>query len=543
MSRQAGQAARAGHDAVAAGAVDGSTGGVARAAGVIALGNVSSRILGLVRVTVIAGLFGATGLVSAYQIAATVPTMIYDLLVGGMLSSALVPVFTEYAASRSREEFSRLVGVVLTLAFAAVVVVVALLQVFAPQVAWLLGSGFSPELQSVTVRSIRIVTIALLFFTLSGVVTGTLYTLKRFTYPAFGAAAFNVGVLICAVSLSNTFGIYSLAVGVVLGSVIQLAIQLPDLREVRPHLGFDLRHPGLRRIIRLYLPVLAGLLIGQVQVAIDRNLASHTGEQSIAWMQNATTLIQFPHGLVAVAISLAVLPSLSRSYALKDREGYRSTLSLGLRLVIMLIVPAAVALFILARPVIELIFQHGRFTPVDTAWTALALRYYLIGLVFASIDWPLNYAFYARQDTLTPALVGVFSVVVYLIVALSLLPGLGMIGLVLADSCKHVAHAMTMLVLAHIRLEGLDLRRLGPATAKTLAMSAVMGLLIMSVLAGIQPVLALGGFANNLIAVGVAGSLGLAAYFVTGAALRQEEIHLLWTRVRDRFSSPRAVKR
>jgi putative peptidoglycan lipid II flippase len=201
----------------------------------------------------------------------------------------------------------------------------------------------------------------------------------------------------------------------------------------------------------------------------------------------------------------------------------------------MLIVPAAVALFILAQPVIQLIFEHGRFTPVDTAWTALALRYYLLGLVFASIDWPLNYAFYARQDTLTPALVGVFSVAVYLVVALSLLPSMGMIGLVLADSCKHFAHAVTMLVLAYVRLDGLEVGRLAAGAGKTIAMSALMGLLIVAILAGLRPVTSHPGFTSNLITVTVSGGLGLLIYLAAGAALRQEEMLLLWSRARARL--------
>ncbi len=231
------------------------------------------------------------------------------------------------------------------------------------------------------------------------------------------------------------------------GSLIQLIIQLPALRGLALSFRLDLSHPALRRILYLYLPVLASLFVTQFQIAVDRNLASRTGEQSIAWMMNATTLIQFPHGLVAVAISLAVLPSLSSFSALGDMDGYRRTLSLGLRMVIVLIVPATVGLFILARPVISVIFEHGRFTSFDTGWTTLALRFYLFGLIFAAIDWPLNYASYARQDTLTPALVGVFSILIYLLIAFSLLPEYGMIGLVLADSFKQFSHAAVMLIL------------------------------------------------------------------------------------------------
>lgn len=517
---------------------------VTKAAGIVALGNISSRILGLVRVTLIATLFGATGLVSAYQIAAIVPTMVYDLLVGGMLSSALVPVFSEYAASKGREELGRLVGAVLTLGILFISVVVLGIEVFAPTLAWLLGGGFSPELLAVTTRAIRIVAIALLFLSLSGIVTGVLYALKRFTYPAFGAAAFNVGIIAAALLLSHRLGIYSLVVGIVLGSLIQLGIQVPELRRtgIGLHLRLDPSHPGLRRLVRLYLPVMLGLLISQIQIAIDRNLATRTGEQSIAWMQNATTLIQFPHGLVAVAISLAVLPSLSQFHALGDPAGYRRTLSLGLRLVIILTVPAAVGLFVLARPAVAAIFEHGRFTPADTYWTSLALKYYVLGLIFAAIDWPLNYAFYARQDTVTPALVGVLSVGVYLAAALSLMPSYGMIGLVLADSIKHCSHALTMLLLTYKKLGGLENRRLLSTLLTSAFLSGAMALVILAVLRWWPSVGGPGAFLSEVVLLGTAGGLGLVTYFGLGTILGQEDLLILWGRFRVRLR-PKAVQR
>ena len=508
---------------------------IAGAAGIIALGNVASRVLGLVRVTVIADLFGATGLVSAYQIAATVPTMIYDLLIGGMLSSALVPVFSEYAVAKTREELWRIVSVVLSLTAVALGLFVVILELLAPQVAWLLGGGFEAELQTVATTSIRIVVPAVLLLGLSGVVAGLLYTLKRFAYPAFGAAVFNMGIILGALFLSRSLGIYSLVVGTVLGAGLQLAIQLPGLRGMRFSFSLDLSHPGLRRIALLYTPIVLGLVISQIQVAIDRNLASRTGAQSIAWMQNATNLIQFPHGLVAVAISLAVLPSLSQLSATADWIGYRRTLAMGLRMVVVLIFPATVGLFILAKPIIALIFEHGAFTAYDTAWTSLALRCYLLGLVFAAVDWPLNYAFYARQDTLTPASVGVLSVLVYLMVALPLMRPLGMIGLVLADSAKHTAHALTMLVLLHRRVGSFRGQGVGATTFRAVLASAAMGALTYWAMTWLQGAVDMGRLWGELAVVGGAGLTGLIVYGMLVTLMGVEEVKLIWEMVRTRL--------
>ena len=286
--------------------------GIAKAAGILSLGNVASRVLGLVRQTVIADLFGASPYVSAFVAAARVPTMIYDLLIGGLLSSALVPVFSDYASPQKRQELWRVFSIVVSLAVVILSLIVILLELFAPQVAWLLGSGFDAQLRAVTTRMIRIILPAVLFFGLSGMVTGLLYTLKRFTYPAFGAAIYNAGIITAAVLLADKVNIYSLALGILLGAMLQLAIQLPDLRDVRFAFSLNLSHPALRHIAGLYLPIVLGLVISQIGIVIDSNLASRTGGESIAWMDFATRLIQFPIGMVSAAVSLAILPTLSQ---------------------------------------------------------------------------------------------------------------------------------------------------------------------------------------------------------------------------------------
>ncbi len=513
-------------------------GGIAQAAGIIALGSISSRVLGLVREQIIAYFFGASGLVSAFGIAGKVPKMIYDLLVGGMLSAALVPVFSQVAEQKGRPALWALFSRVASLVAVVLAAIVLLLEILAPQVAWLLGGGFAPELQAALSRMIRIIAPAVLVFGLSGVVTGLLYTLRSFTYPAFAAAAFNLGIIVAAPLLAGRLDAYSLAVGVLLGSLLQLLIQAPALRGTQFRFRLDFSDPALRRILILYLPIALGLVISNVQVAIDQRLASSTGESSIAWMDRATTLVQLPHGMVAVAISLAVLPTLARLSATGDDEGFSQTLGTGLRLVLVLIVPATLALLVLAEPIIALLFEHGKFTPYDTFWSAWALRYYLAGLIFAAIDWPLNYAFYARQDTLTPALVGILSVGVYLAVALLLIKPLGMLGLVLADSAKHFSHAVTMLFLTRRRIGGLADLRLGQTAVKALlAASAMAGLMavVMNLSTSLVGSTALIG---KLVSVVIPGVVGVAVYLGFISLLRVEEVGLLRTELRQRMRRP-----
>ncbi|MDM8530242.1 murein biosynthesis integral membrane protein MurJ [Anaerolineales bacterium HSG25] len=518
---------------------------IVRAATLIAAGNIVSRVLGLGREVVIAYFFGATEFVSAFRIAQQVPTMLYDLLVGGMVSSAFVPIFSEQA-ERDRTELWHIASLILTLVTLIMSLTVLLIELAAPQVAYLMASGFSDSLLVVTTRLLRITTPAILLLGLSGVVTGLLQALNRFALPAFTAAVFNATIIVTAMLGVTLFdwGIEALAVGLLLGAFMQLLLQLPGLRDAQLRFVFNLRHPTLRRVVKLVLPILLGLAISQLAIAIDRNLASRTGEQSIAWMQNATTIIQFPLGLIAAAISLAILPTLSR-LAITDStatgqsepiqtapsQGFMEMLAQGLRFVLILIIPATVALFILADPIVSLLFERGRFMPYDSQQTTLALRFYLLGLTFAAIDQPLIFAYYARQNTLTPALVGLLGVGFYLVTAFSPMLMLGrpmqMTDLVLANSAQLSGHALVMLWLVN-RLAPLHGHAIGLTTLKSLGAAMLMGALLWVTLPILQSWLGTDTFSQRAMLVVGLTIAGSVTYFAGLALLRVPELALIW---------------
>jgi putative peptidoglycan lipid II flippase len=518
--------------------------GIASAATIIALGNVTSRVLGLLREMVIADLFGATGLVSAFDIAARVPRMLYDLLIDGLISSALVPVFSELA-ERDRNELWRVASIMLSLATLLMSAGVLLLELFAPQVAWVMAGGYEPELLELIARLMRITSPAVVFLSLAGITTGLLYALKRFTLPSFTAAVFNASIVVAALVLTGKFGwgIESLALGLLIGSVMQVALQLPGLRDARLRFSLNWRHPILRRIIRLYTPVVLGLVVSQMGIVIDRNLASRTGAQSIAWMRYATTLVQFPLGLVSVAISLAILPTLSRQASSPgdtSREEFLDTLATGLRMVLVLILPAVVGLFALSEPVVALVFEHGDFTSFDTEQTARALRIYLLGTTFAAIDLPLVYAFYARKNTLTPALVGVLSVGLYLVAALTptLLRDLSMTDLVFANSVQLTGHALVMLWLINHRVGSMRGRGLRRTTIKALMASLAAGGAAFATAYWLAARFSAQTLLHEVIVVGGAALAGLAVYGLLVVLLRIEEVGMVVELLRRRFGKP-----
>lgn len=506
---------------------------ITRAATIVSLGNILSSGLGLVRETVKSHFFGASGFVSAYNVAAIVPSMLYDLLVGGLVSSALVPMFSELAAKKDRTELWRLLSLLLSVAVVFLSLAVLAIELFAPQVARFMAGGFDEQLLQTTIDLMRLTVPAVLFLSLSSVLSGVLYALKRFAFPAFSAPLYNASMIVVAIVLADRFGIAAMALGLLAGSILQVAFQLPALRGATLRWHFDVNDPALRKMLKLYTPVLGGLIIGQVAIALSLNLASRTGAAGIALMDYPTRLIQFPLGLIVSAVSIAILPSLSRHAALNSIVDFKATLAQGLRLVLVLIIPAAIGLAVLAPNIVQLLFEHGAFTHADTHAVTLMLWLYLIGLIFAGIDQPLVFAFYARKDTLTPAVVGLIcNVGIYLFMAivppaLSNRP-LQVTDLAIANSVQWMSHALIMLWLLRYRLGGLGGHGLGK-----LALKAVIGSLAMALGAYGAISVLVAVFGERSIAreaVGVIGAAAIGAGIYLGAMLimRAQEIRSIW---------------
>src|SRR5919202_4418071 len=291
---------------------------IAGAAAIIFLGNVASRLLGLAREIVIAALFGNTGATSAFRTAARLAVVAYDLLISGAISAALVPVFTDYADTPDRRAFGRVVSVVLNLLLLALAAVLLALGLAAP---WLVGLlGADPAYFTLTVTLTRWALLSVFFLGVAGVVTAACYARRDFKWPALATAAYNLGIIAAALGLTRIWppsdaSIVALAIGLVLGALLQAAVQLPGLRDVRYQPLLDWQHPGVRRKLRLYAPVVAGLVVTNIGVGWYLFLGWQAGPDVLATLGFATNLVQFPLGLVASAVSLAALPTLARAAA------------------------------------------------------------------------------------------------------------------------------------------------------------------------------------------------------------------------------------
>jgi putative peptidoglycan lipid II flippase len=478
--------------------------GILTAAVLILLGNLVSRLLGLVREQVIAGYFGVSVVTSAFQTASTVPTMFYDLVIGGAVSAALIPVLSGYFEEDDREELGRVVGTLLTGAALILGLLVGLLLLIAGPVTIVLGVAPGDRVYGATVEMVRIVVPALLFLGLAGVAGAVCYARRWTAYPAAAIALFNGGLVLTTVLLHQRLGGASLVLGMMAGAVLQLLAVLPGLSGIPIRPGLDLAHPAVRRIVRLYAPVAAGLVITELGVLFDRHFAWQTGDLSLSVMRYATTIVQLPLGLVGTATSLAALPLLSR---LVDRDDeYRQTLCTGLRLALLAILPALAFLVVFTEPTIRIIFQRGAFDAAATSLTVRAFLLYAPQLPFVAVDQLLVYAFYARKNTVTPMLVGLAGVGIYLVTALlSIGPlQLGLSGLIIANTLQNSLHAVILFVLLTRAAGSLSGYGLGATVARGVLAALVAGAAGALLVGRLSP---------------PAGTAALLAYLVAGGAV------------------------
>lgn len=522
-------------------AADNPQGGIARAATLTSIGNFSSRVIGLVRETVKSFYFGNGQAASAFELAANIPTQFYDLLIGGMLSSSLVPTFSHLAADERdaarMRQLGELIGALIGLVTVSMSALVAVLWAFALPIARFISGGVNQD--AVLVASLLRITIpAILFLNLSGIVTGALFARRKFGFTAFTATVFNLVVIASMMAFESRLGVASLAIGLLAGSIAQLLIQLPGLRGVPIRVSLNWRLPGVAQVVRLFLPVAGGLALAQMAVQVSFILAARISAEGPATMRYAAQVIQFPLGMIVTAVSAAILPALSAT----SGHAFKATLAQGLRLVWVLIVPASVGLFVLATPIIALLFQHGAFTAESTAYTAAALRAAVPGLLFAAIDMPLIFAFYAQRDTRTPTLIGVASTAFYLVLvaALARMAQDGarpftLVDLILANSLKTGVDAALMGFFLLRKIGGLRGFGLLSTAAKVAAASALMGAGVWLVMSGLLARFSLDSLAHDMIVALGAAAAGVAIYALCAAALRIPELLLVRDAVRRRL--------
>jgi len=423
---------------------------VAKAAGVVGAATFLSRIFGFLRDVVVAAFFGAGVATDAFFVAFRIPNVLRRLFAEGSLTIAFIPVFTEYLKRKSKEDAIELANAAFTLLSIILVVVSLLGIVFAPWIVKIIGWGFikTPDRFELTVFLTRIMFPYIFFISLMALAMGILNSLRHFAAPALAPVVLNIAMIAAVFLLGHAFDepITALAVGVMVGGVLQLAMQFPFLVRVgvRIRANFHFRHPGIRQIGLLMLPAVFGAAVYQINVLVGTLLASFLPIGSVSYLYYADRLVQLPLGVFAIAVGTAALPSFSEHVAEEKFEELKKTLSFSLRLILFVTIPAMVALIVLRVPIISVLFQRGAFDALKTMHTAEALFYYAVGLWAFSLIRVIVPAFYSLQDTKTPVKVAAVSLVVNAVAGILLMQPLKHGGLALATS---IASAFNLIVL------------------------------------------------------------------------------------------------
>ena len=429
-----------------------------KAASTVSLLTLASRVTGLVREQLMAATFGASAVTDAFNVAFRIPNLLRRLFAEGAFSQAFVPLL---AASRTQEgdlATRRLVDAVATVLCWALLFTVAAGVVAAPVVVWMMASGLAAAEHAVFMTRLMFPYIACM--SLVALAAGVLNTWRRFAVPAATPVLLNLSWIAAAwwgAPWFRSLGwepIYAVAAGVMVGGLMQLAVQWPALRRVgmAPRLGWRAgqlseawAHPGVGRILRQMAPALIGVSVAQVSLLINTQIASHLAVGSVSWLTYADRLMEFPTALLGVALGVVLLPRLAAAQAGGDGPAYSAMLDWGLRMVVLLALPCAVALLAFPDPLVAVLYHYGRFTTQDAAQTVMALRGYGVGLLGLIAIKVLAPGFYARQDTRTPVKIAV--VVLALTQAMNVLfvPLWGHAGLALSIGLAAMINAAWLL--------------------------------------------------------------------------------------------------
>lgn len=445
----------------------------------------ASRVLGVVREQVLAAYFGAGNAMDAYNVAFRIPNLVRDLFAEGAMSAAFVPTFTRRLAAEGKESAWRLANTVITtLVLVTGVVVVAGIVFAEPLVVAMAGDyGAVPGKLPLTVLLTRIMLPFLSLVAIAAAFMGMLNALHRFFLPSLSPAMFNVGTILCALTLVPVMPragwppIAAIAIGTLVGGLLQLAIQWPALRRegFRYRPAIDPTDDGLRRILLLMGPGTIGLAATQVNLFVNTVLAAGEGTGAVSWLNYAFRLMYLPIGLFGVSIATAAMPTLSRQAADPDRAPVRRTVADSFSLMLMLNVPATVGLVVLAVPIVQAIFERRAFTHGDTLATAAALQLYALGLVGYSIVRIASPTFYAIDQPRTPVKVSIVTMIANVALNVALVRVMGYRGLALGTSIAALLNAGLLIALLHRRLGGLEDRRVLASFAKIVAASLAMG--------------------------------------------------------------------
>jgi putative peptidoglycan lipid II flippase len=441
-----------------------------------------SRIAGLVREIVASSYFATSGAFSAFTIAFQVPNLVRSLFADAALSAAFVPVFSELLVKGNRRDAVKLASTLFFLILGVLSVICVVFITGAHVIMPLFtGDEFSAHLDALTAGLAQVMFPIVVLLGLNGLLVGILNAYDHFTIPAISPLVWNVVILVFLVGTKPFFHgdneLYAYALGIVAGTVVQLSMALPVLRRLGFHLqwSFDWRDERVKQVLRLMLPVTIGLGIINFNLLINSSLGSLISDEAPRAIDAAFRIYMLPQGIFSVAIATVLFPALSRLAAQADLAGLRDRLAQGLRLVSLLLIPAAAATLVLATPITRLIYQHGEFGPSSTALVSEALFWFSFSLPFNGLNLLLTRTFFSLQKPWLPTAISVAGLAVNVAVSVALYGPMGIGGVVLGTAASTAATTALLWRYASRELDGIDGRTTAVAALGIVTASAILG--------------------------------------------------------------------
>lgn len=546
---------------------------ITSAAVVLGAASLVSRILGVLRDRILAGKFGAGDELDIYFAAFRIPDLIYSLLVVGALTAGFIPVFTSYwngrkkespdchpegaqrpknpsgddeifhfvqndtGGDKNKEEAWYLANSILNILALGLIIACGLGIIFARQIIPLIAPGFNPEKISMTANLTRIIFLSPIFLGISGVFSGILQSFKNFLTFALAPILYNLGIIFGALFLTNYFGLYGLALGVILGGFLHMLVQIPPAISSGFHYKpvFNLAHEGVKRIGKLMLPRTLSLGVSQLNFIAMTFIASTLAAGSIAVFNFAYNIYALPFGIIAVSYAVASFPSLTESAVKKDWQGYAQNFSSTFRQILFFIIPASVFLIVLRAQLVRVILGAGKFDWSDTILTIESLQYLALGLFADSLILLMIRGFFALEDTITPAVISLVGTFVRLAGAFVFVKYFSVSGLALGYAIGSIITMILLWIFLEEKVGDLKQNEIIGAGFKILLSAAVAGLATYGMLHLVAPLVNMQTFVGIFIQGLSAGLVGIAVYATVGFLIKSQEMFSFWQAVTQRL--------
>ncbi len=493
---------------------------VARYTGIVMIATLVCRILGLGREMVISNQFGAGIETDAFFIAFMIPNLLRSFIGEGALNTAFIPIFSECLTNQDKKKADAFASNVLNILIIILVIIIIIGIWGAPWIIKIVAGGFKqdPEKYLLTVRLTRIMFPYIAFAAIAALFMGILNSYKQFFIPALAPAMLNIGIIWFAFLYGTKLGIYSLTIGVLIGGLAQVLIHIPSLWKggFQYQLVLNFHNQKVKELFQILIPAIIALAIDKINFVVDRVIASYLAHGSISALYYANRLMQFPLGIFGIALSIAILPTLSEYVAKKQIGKMKESFSFGIKLLSLFTLPSTVALLVLSYPVVRLFYEHGLFNPQDTDLTKVALICYTIGLYALALLRLVISTFYALKDTKTPMKIGFLVVIFNIILDLILVRYLGHAGIALATSLAAIVHLIMLSIALQKKIKGLFTKELFTFFWKTGLACLLMGLFCWGVSQYFDFKFNMSLKIYQLNQVLISGIIGLMVYYFSG---------------------------